>query len=201
MSNIAEKKNLKRNKIIEAASKLFLDKSFASTAVDDVVRMAGVAKGTFYLYFKDKYDLLDQIVSFQSAEVLKNGIALLAEKEKTAEMTLIERSNFLTDYVVDYLFEHKDLAALLNKKLSSCFRNLSSGEGGDFTPLIDTLAEDLVEKGLSKASAKMKIYLVIDLIGSVCCDSVLGKGPYSLEQIRPELKKAVAGILGGDCVD
>ena len=157
MSYIEEKKNLKRSRIIDAASKLFLDKSFASTAVDDVVRLAGVAKGTFYLYFKDKYDLLDQIVSFQSAEVLKNGIALLAEKEKTAEMTLIERSNVLTDYVVDYLFEHKDLAALLNKKLSSCFRNLSSGEGGDFTPLIDTLAEDLVEKGLSEASAKMKI--------------------------------------------
>ena len=201
MSNIEEKKNLKRNKIIEAASKLFLDKSFASTAVDDVVKMAGVAKGTFYLYFKDKYDLLDQIISFKSAEVLRNGIVLLGEKEKVTDMSLTEKGIFLTDYIADYLFEHKDLAALLNKKLSSCFRNLSSGENGDFSSLIDILVKGLAGEGFSDTSARMRIYLVTDLVGSVCCDSILGRGPYSMEQIRPEMRKAVAGILGGDCVD
>lgn len=201
MTALEEKKILKRSRILEAASKLFTDKSFSSTAVDDVVKMAGVAKGTFYLYFKDKYDLLDQIISYKSAEVLRQGIALLDEKEKEAPMTLTEKGLFIADYIADYLAEHKDLAALLNKKLSSCFRNFAASGNEDFSGLMDMLTGELTKEGCTREQAEIKIYLVTDLIGSVCCDAVLGAGPYTLEQIRPEMKRTVAGILGGEIND
>ncbi len=201
MTTLEEKKTLKRSRILESASKLFVDKSFASTAVDDVVKMAGVAKGTFYLYFKDKNDLLNQIVSYKSAEVLSEGISILSEKEKDTPMSLTEKGVFLADYIADYLSEHKDLAALLNKKLSSCFRSLAESGNEEFSGLINILTGELMKKGFTREQAEMKIYLVTDLIGSVCCDAVLGAGPYSLNQIRPEMKRAVSGILGGEIVD
>ena len=67
MPTAAENKHLKQLRILDAATHLFLDRSVSDTAIDDVVKLAGVAKGTFYLYFRDKYDLLDQIVIRRTA--------------------------------------------------------------------------------------------------------------------------------------
>ena len=38
------------------AFELFTTKGLTKTTISDIVDQAGVAKGTFYLYFKDKYD-------------------------------------------------------------------------------------------------------------------------------------------------
>ncbi len=45
-----------------AALDLFAANGFAATRLDDVARGGGVAKGTIYLYFKSKEDLLEAIV-------------------------------------------------------------------------------------------------------------------------------------------
>jgi AcrR family transcriptional regulator len=47
--------------IIASAARLFRDKGVRAVSIDDVVRGAGIAKGTFYLYFKSKDDLLEQL--------------------------------------------------------------------------------------------------------------------------------------------
>ncbi|MEE8312525.1 MAG: TetR/AcrR family transcriptional regulator [Candidatus Binatia bacterium] len=47
-----------RRKIREAANRLFLADGFHDTTVDEIVDAAGVSKGTFYLHFERKEDLL-----------------------------------------------------------------------------------------------------------------------------------------------
>jgi len=47
-----------RARIREAANKLFLEQGFENTTVDAIVAAAGVSKGTFYLHFERKEDLL-----------------------------------------------------------------------------------------------------------------------------------------------
>lgn len=48
--------------LLEAARKLFSRKGFASTTVSDIVREAGVAQGTFYLYFDSKAALVQRLL-------------------------------------------------------------------------------------------------------------------------------------------
>lgn len=50
-------KELRINKMVAASMRLFSQKGFYSTSVDDIVREAGVGKGTFYRYFKSKEDI------------------------------------------------------------------------------------------------------------------------------------------------
>ena len=64
--NSNEKKLEKKQKILETAYNLFMTKTVGATAVDDVVKAAGIARGTFYLYFKDKYDLMDRIIAHKN---------------------------------------------------------------------------------------------------------------------------------------
>src|SRR5262249_40755196 len=52
----------RREAILEAALEEFSARGFAWTRLDDVARRAGVAKGTIYLYFRDKESLFQELV-------------------------------------------------------------------------------------------------------------------------------------------
>ncbi len=47
--------------LMNAAETLFLEKGFDATTVSDIVKQAGVAKGTYYHYFTAKTDILDAL--------------------------------------------------------------------------------------------------------------------------------------------
>lgn len=49
---------LRREELLDAAQRLFLDKGIGATSIDDIASAAEVAKGTFYLYFPSKEALL-----------------------------------------------------------------------------------------------------------------------------------------------
>ncbi|MEL6343844.1 MAG: TetR/AcrR family transcriptional regulator [Myxococcota bacterium] len=61
MSKSASKRGAstdKRERIVDAATEVFAAKGFHSARISDIARLAGVADGTIYLYFKNKENLL-----------------------------------------------------------------------------------------------------------------------------------------------
>jgi AcrR family transcriptional regulator len=68
----------RRNAILKAALDEFSERGFAAARLDDVARRAGVAKGTIYLYFKDKEALFQELVRFQIGPVVGALEAVLA---------------------------------------------------------------------------------------------------------------------------
>ena len=61
-----ENKKEKENSLFETAFKLFTEKGIKDTSIQEIADKAGVRKGTFYLYFKDKYDLQEQLIARKS---------------------------------------------------------------------------------------------------------------------------------------
>ena len=59
---LAERQAEKRDAILNAALDEFSASGFAAARLDDVARRAGVAKGTIYLYFRDKESLFQELV-------------------------------------------------------------------------------------------------------------------------------------------
>jgi len=64
------RREVRRQAFVDAALAVFAAKGVAATSVDDIVRAAGVAKGTFYLYFATKDDAVDAV-----AEAMVEGVA------------------------------------------------------------------------------------------------------------------------------
>lgn len=62
-----------RHRIMDAGIRLFAEKGFFAVRVEDIARRARVAKGTIYLYFKDKPSLYAGILDHQ----FQDGIAIL----------------------------------------------------------------------------------------------------------------------------
>jgi AcrR family transcriptional regulator len=58
----AERRAARREVILAAALDEFADRGFAGARLEDVARRAGVAKGTIYLYFRDKEELFQELV-------------------------------------------------------------------------------------------------------------------------------------------
>ena len=52
----------RRSSLLAAALKVFSDKGYHAATVDDITRAAGVAKGTFYLYFQEKREIYYEVI-------------------------------------------------------------------------------------------------------------------------------------------
>ena len=65
----------KESKLLDTAYKLFTQKGIKNTSIQEIVDNADIGKGTFYLYFKDKYELRDVLIYRKSNKHLKIGIS------------------------------------------------------------------------------------------------------------------------------
>lgn len=61
----------RRLEIIQTAEKLFRENGYSNTPVDAIIQEMGVAKGTYYYYFKSKEDVLEAIVEYQLSQLVQ----------------------------------------------------------------------------------------------------------------------------------
>lgn len=64
----------RRQQILKAAREVFAKRGYHQTTIDDIVGEAGVARGTFYLYFEDKRAVFSELIDRFSAQI---GMAIL----------------------------------------------------------------------------------------------------------------------------
>ncbi len=72
----------RRMQIIEAAYEVFATKGYTATGIADIAERLGMGHGTFYRYFKNKRDILDQVVDYGVERIMQ---ALELETPKPAE--------------------------------------------------------------------------------------------------------------------
>lgn len=80
-------KDKRRARILQAATELFMAQGYRKTSVDEIARRAEVAKGTVYLHFKNKSDLLIHAVALEK-QVLFTTLAPLLEGKLEEEKRL-----------------------------------------------------------------------------------------------------------------
>jgi len=73
----------KREKIIEAAIKMFSQQGSTSTTMQEIAEEAGVGKGTLYRYFENKEDLVSSLISFGFKEITEELESKVVNIEKT----------------------------------------------------------------------------------------------------------------------
>ena len=91
MARITKAPEERRLEIIETAERLFHEVGYAKCSIEMIIREIGVAKGTFYYYFKSKEGILGAIVERTVAEIeeMANAIADDPERDALAKMKLL----------------------------------------------------------------------------------------------------------------
>lgn len=100
----------RREAILAAALDEFSERGFAATRLDDVARRAGVAKGTIYLYFRDKEALFQEL----TRAMLTPLIGVFEAMEQT-ELPLPALADHLAELFVREVYEtrRKDIVRLM----------------------------------------------------------------------------------------
>lgn len=76
-----ERGRITKERILDTAQTLVLDKGFAATSLDDIIKATGVTKGAFFHHFRSKGDLAHRLVERFAA----NDFALFDEWDRRAE--------------------------------------------------------------------------------------------------------------------
>ncbi|MEW6262727.1 MAG: TetR/AcrR family transcriptional regulator [Thermodesulfobacteriota bacterium] len=93
MVRISKPPEERREEIVQAAQKLFIENGFALTKVSDIVKAVGVSQGTFYYYFKTKEEIVDTIVDGYIGEIIQQVLPIMGDRRLTALQKLERMSD------------------------------------------------------------------------------------------------------------
>ncbi|GAH49469.1 unnamed protein product [marine sediment metagenome] len=80
MARITKEYHVRKNELLDTAQELFFTKGYKQTSIESIIKKIGVAKGTFYYYFKSKEDLLDKLTYKMSKKILEE-VKKIVEKD------------------------------------------------------------------------------------------------------------------------
>lgn len=188
-------KRQKKEALLRTAFELFTKKGITETSISDIVKEAGVAKGTFYLYFKDKIDLRNLLISDRAGQLFTH--AYDSAKDKVAEDgPLVDKIIYLSDDIIDQLNADKSLLNFISKNLSwGIFKNElihSSDNGVDFASIFE---ENFRISPIKYRSPEVMVFMLIELISSTCYSSILYNEPLPIEELKPYLFQAIRDIM------
>lgn len=192
MGKVEDNKKLKMNALLQTAFDLFTGKGFAKTTVSDIVNQAGLAKGTFYLYFKDKYDLRDKLIAFKASQLFDDAHNHLDQADIHS---MKEEMLFLTDYIIDRFQNQLPLLKFLAKNLSwGVFQEIVGTGSIVSTNFYEHYMDSLKKYDVKCKSPELLLFTLIELIGSTSYNCILHSQPVSMEEYRPYLHQSLLKV-------
>lgn len=152
----------RREELLRAAREIFAEKGFDAATVSEIVARAGVAQGTFYLYFPSKFSVIKDLTHELQSRIEQTVRLSSAEAADLGEM--IERSVEASFHI---LGEYRDVLALPG---AGQHRQVSSEASfSPFTPyhaLITEMIRNAQEAGTvsSTINAEVTAMLIIGMI-------------------------------------
>ena len=175
-----------------------MNQGIEKTSISDIAKKAGVAKGTFYLYFADKYEIRDRLIARTASRLFQRAHKAL----ETADIPEFEdKIIFIVDYVLNAMQKNKLILRFISKNLSwGIFRqaitnNIQDDEG----EILAYFSNILLDHPTIKLRApETMLFLIIELASSTCFNSILYNDPMPIDEFKPYLYKTIRNMLKDD---
>ncbi|PGK36831.1 TetR family transcriptional regulator [Bacillus anthracis] len=140
----------RRKEILETAERLFITKGYTKTTVNDILKEIGIAKGTFYHYFKSKEEVMDEIIMriikedvAKAKVIVSNPNIPVLEKLFRVLMEQSPKSGDVKDKMIEQ-FHQPNNAEMHQKSLVQSIIHLS--------PVLTEILEQGIEEGIFSTS-------------------------------------------------
>lgn len=194
MGKLELNKKKKEDALYNTAFELFTTKGTNKTTISDIVEKAGVAKGTFYLYFKDKYDIRNKLASHKTKDLFYAAYQAVRQNQISG---FPEQLHFMIDHILDALRSNSQLLIFVSKNLSwNVFQEALDEKMPDSEVNFYNKYLQLIEEGHQAYDhPDLMLFSVIELASSTCYNCILYQQPVPLEEYMPYLHRAIDGIL------
>jgi AcrR family transcriptional regulator len=182
-----------RKRVLTAAKNLFDRRGYRDTTIDDITRRAGIAHGTFYLYFRDKSQVLEQLLAQTFSE-----FAEIAAREPTRAVEIGEliRQSLET-------YQRNRLLMRLLREASAADTYFREHYDQQFLrPLVDhlTVSIDHIQSSLApdvaKVDSRSAARAIVGMVESFAYGMFLGGEDYSLDVAVDTLSRFCARSVG-----
>lgn len=206
MGKVESNKIQKLNSLLNTAFELFTTKGVNKTSIAEISNKAGIAKGTFYLYFKDKYDIRNKLISHESSKLFKEAVHALNKEEgiKEFDSTIHLEANsleykiiYIVDFIIDTLNNNQTLLTFISKNLSwGIFKEaLTTNVAKDDINFKDVFYEMIEDEKYHIIEPEIMLFLITELVGSTTYSVVLEKEPVEITKIKPYLYSTIVSII------
>ncbi len=181
MKEAARKARSNREKIIQAAAKLIIEKGVANTSLADIAGEVGISKGTLYYYYATKGDLIFDISVRHMEHITNTIIAWInghgrdREPESVLQMVI---ETVLKSETRGYIHFY-----LIQEALSGNHESLKIRFAEEYDRWLD-----LIEQGLRLILPKDTDFktisrVLLSAIDGLLVQNLLGQGPLPLREI------------------
>lgn len=192
--NQKSQKKQKRQLIMDAAYRCFLRNGIQKTSIDEIVQAARVAKGTFYLYFKDKADLSQQLFITTSRHVILEAYRALTPEERADYDAMVIG---FADNIFDYFIANHQVLLLLGRNFTwpRLESSLTQAADPELAEVRDSLLNNPYHPENCRETNFKYLYSIVVLCGEVGYSSIVHQQPDTIENMKPVLYEIIRRIL------
>jgi AcrR family transcriptional regulator len=150
MGRIVKEYDVRRKELIDISESLFSKKGFEDTTVEDIIKKARVAKGTFYHYFKSKDEILKAVIDRYMDEI----IGLMEKTLANDKLNAIQKILFLFQISSEYRKTHKGserLVDYIHEERNEIIHHRLEVQN---TPIFEDFFERIVREGIDEGVFK-----------------------------------------------
>ena len=190
----------KQKRLLDSGFKLFTERGIKNTSIQNIVDNAKMAKGTFYLYFKDKYELRDVLITRKSKKLFNDALESL---KKNSIEQFDEQIIYIVNYVIDELIKNPLLLNFISKSLSwgvyhetlvkMYEKNVVEEEKND--GLRTMFLKGVKDNNLNLKNPDVTLFMIIELVSATCFNAIIYKEPLPIEEYKPYLYNVIRSML------
>ena len=188
------KKQKKKAALVQAAYELFMKQGVGDTVVSDITERAGVAKGTFYLYFRGKDDIVDAVIVVLCRHILEKAYTSMHEA-RTEDFT--ENAVLLADGVLGYFQSDKAALELIQRNFR--WPVIKEKFHTDTDSVWKSIMEDIRQSdelgGKDEAKVLKILYCLVAMCGAVAYSSIIRSEPEPIEKMKPVIFEIIRKSL------
>ena len=191
---LAHKKEEKRQRLLSSAHGLFVAHGISGTSISQICEKAGVAKGTFYLYFQNKEEISRELNIQLSHDLLEDAYNYVIENN---QQDFVENVIVMAHYMVTRFKEDPDMVRMMNRDFHWQVTEEMFMEEDE--PLINNVREQILSysrnTGLSTHVLLIRFFSGIAMLFSVCYSCIIDHQPVNIDEAEKEFPTMIRAIL------
>ena len=190
----------RKQRLVSCAKSVFAEKGYYAASISEIVQEAGIARGTFYQYFDNKFHIFQSILD-SFLQDLEDSIKPVSMSPGAASPLVQIRDNLTR--VFDLVLKERDLSQILLHSTSSMDQSMEK-RLSDFYDQVAGMIQRSLNLGMAMnlvrpCNPRVTAYAIIGAVKEVVFQSTAYKAhqPPVEDLVHELLEFAMGGILSG----
>ncbi|MCH4207266.1 MAG: TetR/AcrR family transcriptional regulator [Solobacterium sp.] len=191
---IERKKADKRKRLLDAAYECFISEGVGGASIARICEQADIAKGTFYLYFKDKEDIAKSLNMRISYGLLEEAYTWM-KAHRTEDF--VENCLVMADYIINRFEKDTDLLKLLRRDFTWTVskEELVASDDELIGSIRTSIRKYAAENHLSADHLLTEMFALTGMVATVCYSAIIDHYPCTMEEVRPVIFEIIRKTL------